>query len=269
MVLLVTTLLKPKVDESLKPIVELGQWLGLSGLVIGFFSGSFFGIELVKVPFLANIREFFISSDNMMIISLALGFVHVIFGKYVAAYKKHRQKGLRHSLSAYAWPTIILLGGVMLLLPRLEVTLPQWAEYALLGVVGISVLLVVFYNSPEKNIFLNIGSSLWDTFNNASGLIGDVLSYIRLFAIGLTGAVLGQVFNSLAATATSGLPIVAAIPIGAIILLLGHAINFGLTTIGAIVHPVRLIYVEYFNNSEFEGGGTEYDPLRRLEVEKK
>ncbi|MDO5035441.1 MAG: V-type ATPase 116kDa subunit family protein [Porphyromonas sp.] len=267
LLLLASTFMKPKAKESTKPLLELGQWLGLSGFVIGFFSGSFFGIELVKVEWLAAIREYFISSENMMVISVAIGFIHVIFGKYVAAYKKQKQKGLRHALSEYAWPTVILLAGLMFILPMAQITIPKWVEYVLYGVVGLSVLLILFYNSPGKNIFLNVGIALWETYNNASGLIGDVLSYIRLFAIGLTGAVLGQVFNNLAMMVTSDLNIFIAIPIGAIILLLGHGINFGLTTIGALVHPIRLIYVEYFNNSAYEGGGEAYNPLRELKTE--
>ena len=265
-VLLVSTLLKRKAKPSTKDLLELCQWLGLSGLVIGFFSGSFFGIELVKVSFLQSIRSYFIDSNNMMIIALVLGFIQIIFAKYIGALKVQKQKGFRHALSNYAWPTLIVALVVMIGLPMLHMTLPVWAEYILYGIIAITVLLVLFYNSPGKNIFVNLGSGLWHTYSTASGLLGDTLSYIRLFAIGLTGAVLGQVFNTLATSVTSSLPIYVAIPLALVILVFGHGINFGLTTIGALVHPIRLIFVEYFNNSEYEGGGKAYDPLRKLKV---
>lgn len=268
LVLIVATILKRKAKPSSKKAIELVQWLGLAGLVIGFLSGSFFGVELVKVPFLASIKQYFISSDNMMIIAPVLGFIQIIFAKYIGALKRTKQVGFTKALSSYAWPTLIIVLAVLVGLPMLKITLPEWLTYVLYGITGLCVLLVLFYNTPGKNIFANFGAGLWHTYNVVSGLLGDTLSYIRLFAIGLTGAVLGGVFNNLAMMASSGLPILLAIPVGAFILTLGHGINFGLTTIGALVHPIRLIYVEYFNNSDFEGGGLTYDPLRKLEVDK-
>ena len=264
LVLLVCTILKPKAKESVKPVLELFQFLGFSGIVMGFLTGSFFGISLVEVPLFKSMKNFFISSDKMMVISLILGLTQIVFAKYIGAAKKQKQKGFKYALSSYAWPTLILAAALMLGLPKANIVLPKWLEYTLLGIAGISLLIAFFYNSPKKNIFINFATGLWDTYGTASGLLGDTLSYIRLFAIGLTGSILGSVFNTLAASATSGLPIVAAIPVGALILIAGHSINFGLTTIGALVHPVRLIYVEYFNNSEYEGGGKAYDPLREL-----
>lgn len=97
----------------------------------------------------------------------------------------------------------------------------------------------------------------------ASGLLGDTLSYIRLFAIGLTGSILGGVFNTLAITMTDGMNIFARIICMLLILLSGHAINIALCTISSLVHPLRLIFVEYYKNSEFEGGGKAYDPFRK------
>lgn len=264
LLLLVCTFVKRKVKPSMQGIVELMQWLGLAGVVIGFFSGSFFGIELVKVPFLQSIRGFFLSTNNLMIISLVLGLVQIIFAKYVSAMKTKKQKGLKASLAGFAWPTLILMLVLILGLPMLKFTLPKVIEYIIWGIAGVCVCLALFYNAPGKNIFQNLGNGLWKTYNTASGLLGDTLSYIRLFAIGLTGAILGQVFNTLAMTTTDGLPWYAAIPLGFIILILGHGINFGLTMIGALVHPVRLIYVEYFNNSDYEGGGKKYDPLKTI-----
>ena len=99
-------------------------------------------------------------------------------------------------------------------------------------------------------------------FLNTISAFGNVMSYIRLFALGLTGGVLGSVFNSLAIDMTSSLgwgirwlPLI-------LILLFGHGINFALCMISSFVHPMRLTFVEYFKNAEFEGGGNEYDPFR-------
>ena len=97
----------------------------------------------------------------------------------------------------------------------------------------------------------------------ATGLLGDLLSYIRLFALGLTGGVLGGVFNSLAIDMTSSLPIyVRWVPMF-LILLAGHGITFALSMISAFVHPMRLTFVEFFKNADYEGGGKEYKPFKK------
>ena len=83
-VLILATIFKRKVGESAKMYLELFQWLGGARVVMGFLAGTFFGISLVEVPFLSSIKDFFLSSDNLMVISLALGLVQILFAKYVA-----------------------------------------------------------------------------------------------------------------------------------------------------------------------------------------
>ena len=143
-------------------------------------------------------------------------------------------------------------------------------NYVLYGVAGLAVLVAFFYNSPGKNPFVNLGSGLWTTYETASGLLGDSLSYIRLFAIGLTGGILGSVFNQLALSCVpasgSGASVVSYVVgwiAALLILLFGHGINFGIAMIGAFVHPLRLTFVEYYKNSEFEGGGKPYTPFKK------
>jgi V/A-type H+-transporting ATPase subunit I len=102
----------------------------------------------------------------------------------------------------------------------------------------------------------------------STGLLGDLLSYIRLFALGLTGGVLGSVFNSLATDMTESMPAyIRWLPM-ILILLFGHGINFALCIISSFVHPMRLTFVEYFKNAEFEGGGKEYTPFKMKKYKK-
>lgn len=266
LVLLACTITKIRTSkEGIKPLLTLFQWLGGAAVIVGFFSGSFFGIELAKVEALAKVRHYFISSNNMMVISLAIGILQILLAKLVAAFKVKKQKGIKHALSNFAWTIFIIamLALFLLGMPQLNITLPMVVHYIIYGIVAICLLVMLFYNSPGKGIFFNIGSSLWTAYNTASGLLGDTLSYIRLFAIGLTGAILGSVFNTLAFQMTEGIPVyVRWLPV-LLILIIGHGINLGLTVIGALVHPIRLIFVEYFNNSQYEGGGKEYQPFRK------
>ncbi len=264
LLILAGTLLKRKAKADVKPILSLLQCFGLATLIVGTLSGSFFGVNLAEVPALASVKRYFLSSDNIMTLSILIGFVHVLYGKFVAAMKVKVQRGLKYSLAGFAWVFLILALALAVGLPMANIQLPQPVVYALYGVAGVGALVAFFYNSPGKNVFLNFGSGIWATYNTASGLLGDTLSYIRLYAIGLTGSLLGGVFNTMAIDMTAGLPLwVRWLPM-LLILLFGHALNIGLSMISSLVHPMRLIYVEYYKNSEFEGGGTAYAPFRKI-----
>ncbi|MDR1980265.1 MAG: ATPase [Tannerellaceae bacterium] len=264
LMLLACTLLKRKVNADYRPYLSLFQWLGGMTLTVGALTGSFFGISLIDVEAFKSVKDYFLDSNNLMTLAIVIGLIHIIFGKAVAAYKTKRQKGLKHSLAPFGWVFTITALIVVYGLPVMDVHLPQPVVYTCYGVAVAGLLPALFYNAPGKSIFLNFGSGLWYTYNMASGLLGDTLSYIRLFAIGLTGSILGGVFNSLAMEMTSGLSIVPRLVAMLLILLVGHSINFALCTISSLVHPLRLIFVEYFKNSEYEGGGKEYLPFRKI-----
>lgn len=263
LVMVVCTLLKPKVNPDYKPYLSLFQYLGLAALIVGTLSGSIFGVSLATIPALESVKDYFVSSDNLMTFSIVIGLVQIIFGKAVAAYKTKMQKGVKYSIAPFAWVFVILSLAVALGLPMLNVKLPETFVTVCYGIAAIGLVVAYLYNTPGKNIFLNIGTGLWNTYNMASGLLGDTLSYIRLFAIGLTGSILGGVFNDLAISMTEGLNIVARIICMLLILLIGHSINIALCTISSLVHPLRLIFVEYYKNAAFEGGGKAYEPFKK------
>ena len=243
--------------------LTLFQYLGLAAIIVGTCTGSFFGIALADVPALSKVKDYFVSSDNLMTFSIVIGLVQIIFGKTVAAFKMKAQKGVKYSIAPFAWVFVITALALAFGLPMLNLQLPETVKTVFIGIAVIGLVVAYLYNSPGKNIFLNFGTGLWNTYNMASGLLGDTLSYIRLFAIGLTGAILGGVFNQLAVDMTEGMNIVLRAVCMLLILLVGHAINIGLCTISSLVHPLRLIFVEYYKNAEFEGGGKEYRPFKK------
>ena len=263
LVLLACSFFKRKVNPDFKPYLTLFQYLGLAAIIVGTCTGSFFGIALADVPALSKVKDYFVSSDNLMTFSIVIGLVQIIFGKTVAAFKMKAQKGVKYSIVPFAWVFVITALALAFGLPMLNLQLPETVKTVFIGIAVIGLVVAYLYNSPGKNIFLNFGTGLWNTYNMASGLLGDTLSYIRLFAIGLTGAILGGVFNQLAVDMTEGMNIVLRAVCMLLILLVGHAINIGLCTISSLVHPLRLIFVEYYKNAEFEGGGKEYRPFKK------
>lgn len=263
LVLLACSFFKRKVNPDFKPYLTLFQYLGLAAIIVGTCTGSFFGIALADVPALSKVKDYFVSSDNLMTFSIVIGLVQIIFGKTVAAFKMKAQKGVKYSIAPFAWVFVITALALAFGLPMLNLQLSETVKTVFIGIAVIGLVVAYLYNSPGKNIFLNFGTGLWNTYNMASGLLGDTLSYIRLFAIGLTGAILGGVFNQLAVDMTEGMNIVLRAVCMLLILLVGHAINIGLCTISSLVHPLRLIFVEYYKNAEFEGGGKEYRPFKK------
>lgn len=263
LVLLVCSLLKRKVNPDFKPYLTLFQYLGLAAIIVGTCTGSFFGIALADVPAFSKVKDYFVSSDNLMTFSIVIGLVQIIFGKTVAAFKMKAQKGVKYSIAPFAWVFVITALALAFGLPMLNLQLPETIKTVFIGIAVVGLVVAYLYNSPGKNVFLNFGTGLWNTYNMASGLLGDTLSYIRLFAIGLTGAILGGVFNQLAVDMTEGMNVVLRAVCMLLILLIGHAINIGLCTISSLVHPLRLIFVEYYKNAEFEGGGKEYRPFKK------
>ena len=262
----VSTYFRLKSKDADTSLLALGQWLGGGAFVVGLLMGGIFGISL---PW-ASDKNYIFSQDNLMMVSILIGIIQVLLGKTIGAYKKGRQLGWKHSLAGYAWVLLLIALGLIYGLPRAEIVLPSAVNYVLYGVAGLAVLVAFFYNSPGKNPFVNLGSGLWTTYETASGLLGDSLSYIRLFAIGLTGGILGSVFNQLALSCVpasgSGASVVSYVVgwiAALLILLFGHGINFGIAMIGAFVHPLRLTFVEYYKNSEFEGGGKPYTPFKK------
>lgn len=263
LVVVVCAIMKRKVDAEYRPYLSLFQYLGLAAIIVGSCTGSFFGIELAKIPAFAAVKDYFVSSDNLMTFSIIIGLVQILFGKVIAALKIMSQKGTKYGIAPLAWVFIVIALCCVFGLPALDVQLSEPVKNVFLGIAAVGLLIAFLYNSPGKNIFLNFGTGLWNTYNMASGLLGDTLSYIRLFAIGLTGAILGGVFNSLAIDMTEGMNVVLRAICMLLILLAGHSINIGLCTISSLVHPLRLIFVEYYKNAEFEGGGKEYRPFKK------
>ncbi len=270
-----------KGSEDVKSYGRLGIWLGLTTMICGLLMGTVFGIDLTKQDwaFLAPIKPYFINDNGigpifgyspMMVFSVIIGLVQVLLGMVLKACKAWKNYGFGYAIGTFSWVLALLSAIALFGLPACGIDLSQVVKYVLMGVIGISVIGIFLYNNPSayKNPItgplLNIGGGVWATYNMATGLLGDLLSYIRLFALGLTGGVLGGVFNMLAYDLTATMPwFIRWIPM-VLILLAGHGITFALSMISAFVHPMRLTFVEFFKNANFEGGGKEYTPFREI-----
>lgn len=262
---------------------KLGVCLGGMTVICGLVTGSFFGIDLSTVDwdFIKPIQPYFLNDSKkdmffgyapMMVISIIIGLIQVLLGMIMAGVKAVKNYGFIYGVGKFSWVVALLTAVALFGLPFIGVTLSTAVQTLLYFILVISVVGIYFLNNPAaynkqgalgKAIAVgsNIGGGVWSTYGMSTGLLGDLLSYIRLFALGLTGGVLGGVFNTLAVDMTANLPVGRELAMG-IILLLGHGINFALCMISSFVHPMRLTFVEYFKNADFTGGGKEYKPFR-------
>ncbi|MBR5159128.1 MAG: V-type ATP synthase subunit I [Bacteroidaceae bacterium] len=244
---------------------NFSKWLvvlfGASTMLCGLLSGTFFGFNMydLDIPFVQKMKEIlYTDNSTMFTVSLCIGVVQILFGMAIKAVNLSIQCGVKYALGTIGWLVLLITVGVTVL-AGLEFSNP-----VVMGILIAAAVLIFLFNSPGKNPLLNIGLGLWDTYNMATGLLGDVLSYVRLFALGLSGGILANVFNSMAVGMAPDNP-VAGFIVMVLIFVIGHALNIFMNILGAIVHPMRLTFVEFFKNSGYTGGGTEYKPFKAIE----
>lgn len=267
--------LKKKLGKDMAGMMNLVITLGIFTTVFGAVLGTFFGMSLIDSSLPQSLKEFIIAGkvelfgstyDKQMILALGIGVVHISLAMTVKAVNSTVFYGFKESLSAWGWWLFIVGSVVVGTLTFLSVIPAEVSKWAFIAVGGIGAIGIYLLNNLHRNVLVNIGAGLWDTYNMASGLLGDTLSYIRLFALGLAGGMLGQTFNNLALMVVDGREGVAAVFgwIGfGLIILVGHTLNIAMSCLSAFVHPLRLTFVEYFKNAGYEGKGLEYKPFKK------
>ena len=283
LVLVIGLYLALKGSEGTRSYGRLASWLGLSTIICGLATGTVFGVDISSQPWawIEPFKPYFLNDNGvgpmfgytpMMVISVIIGLVQVLLGMILKGCKAIKNYGWPYAVGTFSWVVAIISAVVLYGMPECGVVLSESVQYVLLGVIAVSSVGIFLYNNPASykrpalGLLSNIGGGIWSTYGMATGLLGDLLSYIRLFALGLTGGVLGGVFNSLALDMTSSMSLAARIPVMILILLAGHGITFALSMISAFVHPMRLTFVEFFKNADFSGGGKEYKPFEEIKL---
>ncbi|MCX6239562.1 MAG: V-type ATP synthase subunit I [Bacteroidia bacterium] len=256
-----------RVQASYKRVFNLISLLGLSTILFGFVSGTIFGMSLYELRpgFYANLDDLMKSKKtniNQLLFNLSLifGAIQIAWGMCVKVANEIHQGGFRNAFSTIGW--IFILSGLILQYALKKFLVDETIVIILISVLlSIGFLMAFIFSNPSRNVFVNFGLGFWDAYNMATGLMGDLLSYIRLFALSICGGILGYVFNSLAFALAPDMPVVRIIVI-ALILVIGHTINLMIGILGAFVHPMRLTFVEFYKNAGFSGGGKKYLPFR-------
>ena len=253
--------------EGLGPIITV---LGVGTTVVGFFLGTFMGFDLYAAEWVPQVLKNVMikgsvsvagmTYDLQMVMALGIGVFHICLAMVVKAICSTQQLGFKENIANWAW-TLLIVGGLIVTILGMTVLPQEVFKWAIITVAIVSALGIYVFNTPGRNPLINIGSGLWDTYNMATGILGDVLSYIRLYALGLAGGKLGEAFNTLGEMVL-GDSIVSWVPF-VLIFAIGHILNLAMSALGAFVHPLRLTFVEYFKNAGYEGKGTLYQPFKK------
>ena len=251
--------------KKLPNIAPLGIVLGIATTVVGLLFHTFFSMDMLQWSWIPDaVKKCMLPAqiagyDGTMVLALLVGIVHICLAMIVKTYQSTKVKGFANSLGTWGW-TLLIVGGVIVgglaLMGVMDKALTKWI---IIIIGGLSALGIFFLNDLHRNPLLNVGSGLWETYNTATGLLGDVLSYLRLYALGLAGAKLGEAFNAIGVQALGdgGFGWIAFI----LIVVIGHTLNIAMCVLGAFVHPLRLNFLEFFKNSGYEGSGRRYKPL--------
>ena len=242
---------------------------GLASVAFGFAANSFFGMTISDAPLFEDFK-FLDFQNQFFYASLGIGIFQILFGMAINIVMTTVTYGFKNALGSLGWFLLIFSSCAAGVAGMVGAEWYGFTSVAYLATVAVALVLMLLLNKPSFNIFANFGVGLWDTYNNITGLLSDLLSYIRLFAIGLSGGVLALVFNSLAMGLTGLDAGIESFTVGTVfqiigasaILLVGHGINLFMSTISSFVHPMRLTFVEFFKNAGFEMGTRAFEPLK-------
>ena len=250
--------------KNIGPIISI---LGAGTFIVGLVLGTAFGIDLSAAEWYPEAMKKILVTGTIagfpaqMILALGIGVFHICLAMTVKAIGYTKRFGFRETVSVWGWLLLIVGGIATGALGMAKLVSPGILKWIVIVIGVVSALGIYIFNTPGKNPLSNIGSGLWDTYNMVTGILGDVLSYIRLYALGLAGGMLGQAFNILGGIIIGdGISVINFLPF-ALILLFGHSLNLAMSCLGAFVHPLRLTFVEYFKNAGYEGKGAAYNPL--------
>ncbi|MEM6531663.1 MAG: hypothetical protein AAF654_03520 [Myxococcota bacterium] len=220
----------------------------------GVLVGSYFGLSPAPGSLLDHLRVLDLNDfDTMMTLSVAVGVVHI-------AYANLRNAGRHPNWSARLAPTgwaAVVVGGFVCWLGMQHAS--DGALFAGAGVAGAGMLCIIGFTGlgerPMMRAFHGVSA-----LTGLSSAFGDVLSYLRLFALGLASASLAQAFNGMAGDVRDAVPGLG-IFLGLLVLVVGHTLNFVLSLASGVIHGLRLNVIEFFN----WGVKDEGRPFRRFE----
>ncbi|WP_067836226.1 V-type ATP synthase subunit I [Amphibacillus sediminis] len=243
-----------QLEKGMQKSLKFFHLLSYPTMLWGIVYGSFFGAEMPFV-ILSTTHDVI----TILLISVIFGVTQVFFGLGINAYLKLKNRDKYGAFAdGFGWiglfvGLIILVFGNMVLSNDLLGTVG--AIIAIMSAVGIILATML----ASENKALGIGVGLYNLYG-ITGYVGDIVSYTRLMALGVSSGSIALAFNMI----IGFFPTWGRFTIGVVLFIILHAVNIGLAFLGSYVHGARLIFVEFFGKF-YEGGGKSLNPLRASE----
>jgi V/A-type H+-transporting ATPase subunit I len=246
-------------DVSLRPFILVGMFAGAT-ILWGALSGTWFGIttnlwaplELLQLEALSSENEN--SSRLVQKLCFLLGAIHLTIAHVWNGILKAPKLNF---LSEPAW--ILILWGNYFLAANMILGEPYSAAH-FYGLHFPGILGVVIFSDPQRNVLKAFGMGVKEILLNLVNSFVDLVSYIRLYAVGVATVAVAESFNSMAADMMNG---VIGFVVGILILLLGHGLNIVLAALSILVHGVRLNVLEFSQHKDLQWAGIKYNPLTK------
>ncbi len=259
-------LFKKNLEKKMKNMCLMYFFCGLSTVFWGAMYGSWFGdmINVIRTEFLGleEVRLYIWmepvnSLMELMVYCFIFGLVHLFVGVGVKAVSDWRN-GDKFGAFCDSVPTYLTILGIAPIFFGLFTEVPPVLSKIGTPVLILGLILVVLTaGRHSKSLFGKLGGGLYEVYNLIGGYLGDVLSYARLLALGLSTGVIAEVMNMLGVLPSNKiLKLIMFIGVA----IVGHIANFAINVIGAYVHTNRLQYVEFFGKF-YEGGGRAFVPF--------
>lgn len=248
----------PKGQASLVKIIFMG---GLSTVIWGVIFGSYFGYSATDLGIWCWFNPIE-QPMNMLFLSLGMGVFQMCFGLGINMVAMFKQKKPLDAISGTLSWYFMILGLALAFGSSLikAVTMPSWVRTVGYVLLGVGVFLLMLSGALHKKGASKVSGAfarLYDIIN----FFSDLMSYTRIFGLGLASAVIGMVFNEIGSLMMNMIPIKAiGVIVTAVVFLIGHVFNIGINALGAYVHNSRLQFVEFFGKF-YTGGGELFRPL--------
>ena len=248
--------------------------LSIATVIWGAVTGTWFGMEsamkvpLLKglvIPSLATYPEYFgltanVTQNAIMKFSFSIGAIQMVLGSILSIKEKLPKKDLSW-VASLGWAIAVVAMYLLALNLVIHEDISLVPVFALIGVAFVLVLLFGGM-SPDLTFGQGLKAGLANAFTDFLDTIscfGNVMSYIRLFAVGMAGVAISQSFNGIAAGMHGPLII-----LGVLVVLIGHALTIIMCFLSVVVHGVRLNVLEFSGQVGLEWTGLPYEPFKTL-----
>lgn len=232
-----------------KSIFFLTYVLSSCAITWGLITGVFFGPH----PWLRPLVPYFSDNTNVQAFCFLIGAVQLSIAHI---WKFLRKMPSLKALADIGWICILWSAYFLAKALILNLLMPGFIRWVFIA----GSVQVILFTSPAKNIFAGIGIGVGDFLLKVVSSFADIVSYIRLFAVGLAGVAIADAFNQMAAGigAGGGMGLIFAV----LILFAGHTLNLAMGILAILVHGVRLNVLEFSGHLDMEWSGVEYSPFK-------